>query len=1284
MNNDDIFKDQKHIDLIRKRLWCGREFGQAAVMVGAGFSRNAKKISENTPPFPLWDEIASRFYESLYQSEAGSKKAQDISKLGPLTLAGKYIDTFGRQALSDFLIQTLPDNSYYPGNLHELLLSLPWSDVFTTNYDTLIERTMPAIHERKYDLIYTISDIPGKMKPRIVKLHGSFPSHRPFIITDEDYRLYPEKYAPLVNMVQQSMMENIFCLVGFSGDDPNFLHWTKWVHKNLGESTPPIYLVGILNLTPAQYETFETKIIPIDLSSLFPQTQWPDVDQRHAKALEWFFLNLRNGEPPDISKWPNPVRRNILKKSDDLPPIPPGPAPLTEHSDIYPDLGDGNLEKVYENWRQISTEYPGWVIAPKSSRNSLRLYTEHWVLPIIRAVDKLSPPLNLFMLYELNWRLEKTLTPMFKEVTDKTDEILSAYCPLPNYLDMTEALIRPDNKNYCQLDWNKILNCWVEMVFAIARSYREDHQFERFKIWMNHLKQIIHQHTEWQMRWLYEDTLYHLCRLDLKKVRQNLENWPEKYDYPFWQVKRASILAEIGELKEASKIAEEALIKIRSRLQPYSIDYSLLSQEGWTIFLLNFIKGNETVSRDFTAHYQNRFDKLEIYNCNPWSIFNELKSDFSSTKPRKKTGKAVKKEFDPDIVTITNHYGSQEFMDSAYCKAYALIRMFEDGALPVKCGHITMFYDEVKNAVERLAPYHLLWAMSLMVRAGDGDTIKKYFDRVRIATLTVEEVELLYSVIFNTLFEVIKKDADHLSRGLQSMFLFTLPELLSRLCFRLSKENLQRLLEFTIDLYRSSSSIWHRKADELFKRILYAMPQTDILNNISALLSLPILTENGFNPQWFFDFKEPTSYIRWTEDFRLDKNFDRSSWTPSIKNLIRIVKDGVEPIARKHAITRLSKIDEINGFTYAEKEAYGEALWSRINPATNLPLDTIFYDFAFLFEPQGEANNVRDKFKKYMLTADFPRVVHLSTNSKGEKVKSSAMGSGNLKHLTELLGSTGPLFSQGRDEKYIDWSQDEAEQLIRKALAWWNEEKIELREEKMNFSEQMHEGFSQLVPVVSQVVLPRISNSEAGIKNLCKNLLFEMEELGINILQALPAILFIDDSYYDEICFKLRIGLNSTDEESIRNTISGIFYWIAYGAKGKIKIPPDDLLSALVDRIAARRQPGLNSALEILVSVLKWYPKILDSKQIESLCIALEYLLKETELPGITDREQLNNLSDTIHIEDRPTYRELSSKLAFNIDKYLNQNNKEIPKILETWKKISLSDPLPEVRRVWQ
>lgn len=113
-----------------------------------------------------------------------------------------------------------------------MLLKLPWSYIFCTNYDTLLERTLPFIHERKYEIIRKIESIHGSHKPRIVKLHGSFPDTFPFTITGEDFRLYPTKFAPFVNMVQQSLVENIFCLIGFSGEDPNFLNWTGSIRDN--------------------------------------------------------------------------------------------------------------------------------------------------------------------------------------------------------------------------------------------------------------------------------------------------------------------------------------------------------------------------------------------------------------------------------------------------------------------------------------------------------------------------------------------------------------------------------------------------------------------------------------------------------------------------------------------------------------------------------------------------------------------------------------------------------------------------------------------------------------------------------------------------------------------------------------------------------------------------------------------------------------------------------------------------------------------------------------------
>ena len=158
--------DQHHIEKIRENLWCEREYGNVSIMVGAGFSMNADKLSDNSGSFAL-ESTRRKMKAGLYPYS--SSYNQDVLKL-----ASEYEEVFGRQALDELIISSLPDENYVPGSLHKVLLSLPWADVYTTNYDTLLERTTKYIYDRKYNLVLNTSDIPNRMKPRIVKLHGSF------------------------------------------------------------------------------------------------------------------------------------------------------------------------------------------------------------------------------------------------------------------------------------------------------------------------------------------------------------------------------------------------------------------------------------------------------------------------------------------------------------------------------------------------------------------------------------------------------------------------------------------------------------------------------------------------------------------------------------------------------------------------------------------------------------------------------------------------------------------------------------------------------------------------------------------------------------------------------------------------------------------------------------------------------------------------------------------------------------------------------------------------------
>ncbi len=206
------------------------------------------------------------------------------------------------------------------------------------------------------------------------------------------------------------------CLFGFSGNDPNFLHWIGWVRDNLGNSTPPIYLCGLLDLSSSERRYLEEvrRITPVDLSPLF--FDYP-LEARHAAALEWLLITLRDGAPPNLLEWPLPTNQAKWRSAHQLPPTIPAPRHLTDPGPMAPQHDQSVQQQILDlldRWRHIHQEYPGWIVAPARNRRVLWNYTEQWISPAAENHSSLPPPFDLEMLYELNWRLGENASPSFE------------------------------------------------------------------------------------------------------------------------------------------------------------------------------------------------------------------------------------------------------------------------------------------------------------------------------------------------------------------------------------------------------------------------------------------------------------------------------------------------------------------------------------------------------------------------------------------------------------------------------------------------------------------------------------------------------------------------------------------------------------------------------------------------------------------------------------------------------------------------------------------------------
>ena len=297
-----------YINDIAQRLKEPRKYGDVSLMIGAGFSKNAQSKGRASIQPPNWSELAEKMYEELYPEPLEEQEKEEWNRHRIIKTSGKnvtkladeYIANFDRNKINNLIEQSIADEMFVPGELHKRLLKLHWSDIFTTNYDTLLEQTVDMIYrENNYEIIYSQNDLPGSIKPRIIKLHGSIPQVKPYIISDEDYRTYPDKYSALVNTVQEAMVETRLCLLGFSGDDPNFQSWLGWLRDNMGEYCPMIYLIGLYEkLSAPERKLLENKGITIvDISGLVSRQE----ENRHYQAISEFVgLLEKNQSEKDI------------------------------------------------------------------------------------------------------------------------------------------------------------------------------------------------------------------------------------------------------------------------------------------------------------------------------------------------------------------------------------------------------------------------------------------------------------------------------------------------------------------------------------------------------------------------------------------------------------------------------------------------------------------------------------------------------------------------------------------------------------------------------------------------------------------------------------------------------------------------------------------------------------------------------------------------------------------------------------------------------------------------
>lgn len=1207
----------------------------AAVMVGSGFSMNALKSSPEVKSFPSWADLGDAFYKKVN----GKRDSQDGDRyLNALKLAEEVQAQFGRIVLDKILQQEIPDKKYNPSRLHIKLLQLPWNDVFTTNYDTLLERASQEVISRKYDVIVKNEDLVYSEKPRIIKLHGSFPSQRPFIITEEDYRVYPAMFAPFVNTVQQSLLENALCLIGFSGNDPNFLAWIGWIRDNLGkENSSKLYLIGVFGFSSAQRMLLEKRnIIILDFSECPELGRYAN---RHEAALEAFLDYLleatRRKKEFDWLAGEKEFHVNYIKNAD--------------------------IKDIIRVWAETRNTYPGWWILPEDLRKRLWRRTDHTLLrevATLKSAKVSQSSLNresyegyedLLYLYEYNWRQEKCLIPLCLDQVKIYEEVIGKYNPYPDRITMegayTPAVIKDSGKEPGEK--------WIDLQLALLRYYRENNDTKKLNETsdiLNRLQEVLS--PEQHAKFSYERCLNNLFGIRFNEIKDCLFEWKEDDMMPVWEAKRASIWAILGEVEIACEIIGKALAEVRKQLMlvPVTNNYTMVSQEASLMFLsayyqqainLKFRK-NENV---FNDSYKERSAEHKKYKCDPFQekrIFEiELSNEYIP-----KSEKSVEHTF--DIGHVVNHLFIN-YDDSALLTGLELLRYLEEAGIPVSVGNVSYSARIMTNVLHRISYVNPYLTMIYTILYGDKKNTKYIFSRKGISEMDYTDVDSLCTAFLQQLKlseNEIKIGDTFYTSNFGIRLAQILPEILSRLCVKCSVRIKANIADFIYGVYTGGYPGKYDKLNKLLERLIKTCNESDLAEIIRIFIKVPVNCDEELQdiiPDPFIYIENYYGNACLKSDIGLNQQL--------VQNLI--CSAGKEGLERENAIVRLIVLWKNHLLSEPQSVQFAEALWSRTEKMSGFPAETFIVNNSVYLElPVPAGYDLPERLKQYLIQGF------------------EAVKNGNAAIIQEIQYA---LRSESGDGYLCKWSKEERLRLFNIALEYYDALRGGTPGEADGISgmDESCDRLKELAELMMDILLRQsvLSDIPEEKKQVLITAVKEMEKEGIPCcklkLSCKNILGFTDSGYYDRI---VRIS-SSNDLPLIIDCYEAIYYYLLLA---KPDIEEGRRLAGLIaGQIVTRRKESLYTALEVMNKILVSVPEYIGEEHYLNIICGLEYLYEESQASR-------NDADFLVGI------RSQAMGLAGRLYQNCIRDNKKIPSVIERWKLSGGSSAeFWEVRTAW-
>lgn len=1225
-------------------------------MVGAGMSLNAEPTPGSRIPFPTWERLAAAMFDEIYPNsddhDESRIRGKRFSNTSPLRIASEYEAAFGPAALASFIGNHIPDTDHQPGPLHRLLLQLPWRDVFTTNYDTLLERT--EVTERIYKPVTTTSDLTRSDAPRIVKLHGSLPSHTPFIITEEHYRTYPTCYAPFVNTVRQSLIENSLVLVGFSGDDPNFLEWTGWIRDELGGHHAPIYLVGGLSLNNVQRSLLDQRgVTPIDLASGCR-------DDCQAEALKSFLECLISARPQRPEKWPERKTTSERTDSHGKPHSVDGSTPEqisgSGNSDLY--------DTVTRGWMSERLEYPGWLVPTAEMRASLWLLTSMEAWQFMERTRSYDAAVAIHMLRELNWRLETSMIPIFDDYRERFETVVDELFPARNdgYEDGVPDTLASDSK---------LAESWMEVAMALLRNARENYDEERWTVLNDRIDALISTCPEFADRYRYEQALWKTWNLDMDGARAVTRDWAPSHRKPLARMWRAGLLAELGQLTEARALLRDVLSDIRrSILSTQGQRIDILSLEGWCTYLL-FTIDNPGWPR-FNDEFSERWQELKAWDCSPLPVVAYFQNVLTDSPPARPERHKIVHDFDPGRITETYTLGDADTV-APWLPAFAYIRLFEQVGMPIRISGRNIIDRTLENACRWTISLTDFWSPALLIRAGMTEGLRKrhFTDRMQVAAMDIGLARRLISWATDALERqvpsIIKR---RVATGISSLSLVeSLVEVLSRLTIRMLSPELQRTFEIALSLYQVPEVFRHitlsRTCETWFSRLFGSADARQIGDWMPELLKFPLSAQRDASVIPWLDpmsgFPRDRADIMPNDDSRaeIEKSID---WL-----LRRSSSESREGWQR--AMKRLGIVHYAGYMSKTQEEWFARVLWEGVQE-DGLPDIPDYSSSNYWTLPHPPDVDVISRIRRRLLNSPIERMVSVSSSS----VSVSANPNWSL---VELALVSKPLIEVGDERQgMVAWTDDEATALWRSVLEWWDNERHGLSTGLDDLADNQLIRNFRCLGVLIQRLLPRLDLLNSKVWVGVQSILDDTRRHQIYLTTVWPYVLVQRKDEMERLTNMIMEDIESDSSDAVEECARAIRHWVLLASKEFVEKPGSEMVDMLVSRVAFRSpDEGIQQCIEQLSYLIVDAPDSVRESQVNLLVSALPAWQAATRLPR--RKGEQGGFAEDERRALRVRIGELASALSGRFRGQAEPS--EISRLRESYS----TDSLPEVRRAF-